>query len=132
MSTPVIAAAVFRGPWWHNLWPFAKTWEGYLAATVTTVLAVFYGNKKMIETYEWYMYRYYDRKVEDCLRASVSSELLTQHGPRRWTIPKSLGDISRDTGFSNRRVSACLKRLLRKRLVLADGEKWKIEATGRG
>jgi hypothetical protein len=111
---------------WH-LWPFAKTWSGYLVAAISLLLAVFYGPKNVIQTYGWYMYRYFDQKVEDCLRGSVSEEIQTMNGPRRWAIPKSLVDISMATGFSERKVSACLERLRRKRLVLPYGEGWKIQ-----
>ena len=104
---------------------FAKTREGYAVAAATVLLAVLYRYRNMIQDYEWFMYRYFDQKVENYLRESVSDEIPTMNGPRRWSIPRSREDISRATGFSGKRVSACLKRLSRKRLAVADGEMWK-------
>lgn len=116
---------------WHNLWPFAKTWEGYLVAALSFLLAIFYGQKKLLETYRWCMYELFDRRVENYLLDSFGPEVLTMHGPRRWPIPRSIADISKATGLPEWRVLPSLARLLSlRRTVARDGDNWK--AAGRG
>lgn len=81
----------------------------------------------MLQSYENFMYKVFDSKVEAFLRQHLSDEILTQHGPRRSGIAKSVQEIAIGTKLSAKGVSACLIRLKRKNLVEADGEGWKIK-----
>ena len=76
--------------------------------------------------YEWIMERTADQRVKDYLRASVTDECRTQHGPVRYPIPKSLPEISSGSRVAEWRLKGCLKRLKRKDFVSQDGDNWKI------
>ncbi len=115
------------GQGWRDLWPFARTWSGYLAAGLSVLLAIFYSPKKMLETYDWYLYRFVDQKTKEYLEKSVTPECPTMHGPRIWGIPKSIPEISNGTALSARQVTASLKRLEKKSLVVSDRDNWKIK-----
>lgn len=102
------------------------TWWLWIVAIVSALLAIYHGPRLILETYNYYMEKIFDYKVRDLLESSVSAELLTMHGPRRWAIPKSLQDISKGTNMSEKRALGCLKRLKRKKEVVPDGDNWKI------
>lgn len=72
------------------------------------------------------MEKFFDYKVSEFLQVSITEEVLTMHGPRRWGIPKSITEISTATGLSKRRVIGCLGRLKKNNKVVPDGERWKI------
>jgi hypothetical protein len=111
---------------WRELWNLLYTWQGFIAAAISVLAAIYYGPKKVLEAWDWYMDRFFDQKVRDFLEASTTHDILTQHGPRKWAIAKSIPEISETTGMSEKRVSKCLLRLKRKRVVCTDGDKWKI------
>ena len=110
---------------WRALWPYARTWWGSIVAAVTILAAVYRGPKFMFETYEWYMEKLFDQKVMEFLDKQVSPEVLTQHGPRIWAIPKSISEISAETRLPERRVAGCLRRLKKKKSVQEEGDNWK-------
>ena len=45
---------------------------GWTVATVGGLAALYYGPKKALETFEWYMDRFRDYKVRDFLRAHIT------------------------------------------------------------
>lgn len=115
-------------PGLDKLWPFARTWPGGIAAVLSFLWPIFYAPKKVTETWRWYMYEFFgDRKVEDCLMASVTPEFPAMYGPKKWAIPKSLAEIAAETGYSESRLPGCLERLRRRGTVFAEGDKWKAK-----
>src|SRR5437016_1029075 len=99
------------------LWELLHTWQGVILAVFAALCTIYYGPRKMLETWDWYLERFYDSKVREFLHSQVTAEFVTAHGPRRWGIPKSIPEISLGTGMSEKRVRACLKRLRKKKQV---------------
>lgn len=111
---------------WRDMWPYARNWWGASIGLLSIALAIYYGCRKMLETFDWYMDRFFDCRVRDVLEASVTKEQLTTHGPKRWALPKSVAEISQSTGMSQWRVRGSLRRLTKKKVALQDGDDWKI------
>jgi hypothetical protein len=95
-----------------------------LAAGVTLLLAAYYGARKMLETWDWYMDRFFDYKVRDYLESRV--EKGGNFGPVPRAVPQSISSISSATGMKPRRVMGCLKRLAKKKQIVQTSVGWKI------
>jgi hypothetical protein len=103
-----------------------QTWQGVVLSILAALGAIYYGPRKMLETYDWYMDRFWDYAVRDFLRSSVVPQRLTNYGEvTAKAISKSLAEISAATGRSEKRVLGSLKRLRRRHQVSPDGERWK-------
>jgi len=111
---------------WRQIWDFLKSWQGVAVAALAGLGTVYYGPRKMLETYDWYLDRFFDSKVREFLESNVTPEYLTVHGPRRWGVAKSIPDISAATRMSEKRVTACIERLKKKKLVTRQGDDWSI------
>ena len=81
----------------------------------------------MFETWDWYMDRFFDWKVEDYLRTSVTAQKMGIHGPVQWAIPKSIQEISAATKMSEWFVRGSIRRLKKKKVVMEDGEGIRIK-----
>lgn len=110
----------------HALRELLQTWQGAALSILAILGTIYYGPRKMLETYDWYMDRFWDYKVRDFLRSNVV--------PPRWTaygeidakaVSKSVSEISAAIGWSDKRVLGSLKRLRRRHHVAPDGDKWK-------
>jgi hypothetical protein len=116
----------------HDLgywWPFARTAWGWTVATVGGLAAIYYGPKKMLETYDWYMDRFFDYKVREQLENGVTlASYGTSAGGRiQSATPMSVEDIAKAVGYSEKRVRNCLKRLSRNKEVMrVGGDVWKL------
>jgi hypothetical protein len=112
----------------YDFWPYARNWWGVTAASVTFLAAVYYGPKKMLETWEWYRDRWFDAKVRDVLHDNRQREAVRLNDGRQanWAYPVSVAKISELTGVSVGRVIVRLNRLHRKgdAVPLLDGT-WK-------
>jgi len=111
---------------WHEISAFFKSWQGVIAGNIAVVATIYYGPRRVLETYDWYMDRFRDYKVRDFLRSNVI--------PPRWTArgeigaratAKSITEISASTKMSQKQVAGSLKRLQRRHHVAPDGENWK-------
>ena len=112
---------------WHELGEFLRTWQGAATAFVAALATIYYGPRKMLETYDWYMYRFRDHKVRRFLRSSVIPSRLTALGEEgAKAVPKLPREIGEAIGMPEKRVLGSLKRLERTHQVISDGEKWKI------
>jgi hypothetical protein len=113
-------------------WPFAETVWGWTVATIGGVAALYYGPRKVLETFDWYMDRFVDYKVNDFLHSHViKSKLQLPGGGRGQTAtPKTVGEIARATDMSEKRVRGCLQRLRRRKCVTQESEdKWRADVS---
>jgi hypothetical protein len=81
----------------------------------------------MLETWDWYMDRFFDHKVRDYLETCMTRPVVTQHGPVCYAENKTIADISKAITMSPKRVLACLQRLKRKKQVVQMREEWKAQ-----
>jgi hypothetical protein len=112
---------------WPNLWPYARTGWGWTVAIVSIfsiLFTIYHGPKVLWETYDWYMDRLFDHKVKEFMESTItrSSASGTE---RAWAIPKSITEIAKATGLSEKRALGCLRRLKRKGAVSREHELWK-------
>jgi hypothetical protein len=111
---------------WRQLWEFTKTWQGASVTALAVLASIYYGPKKVLETFDWYMDRFRDYKVREFLRSNMIPRRLTAHGEMSaHAIARSIIDISAGTKMSAKSVVGSLKRLRRRHHVTPDGENWK-------
>jgi hypothetical protein len=110
----------------HALRELLQTWQGAALSILAILGTIYYGPRKMLETYDWYMDRFWDYKVRDFLRSQVIPHRITSYGelaPK--AIPQSISEITAAVGRPEKRILGSLKRLRRRHQVTPDGEKWK-------
>jgi hypothetical protein len=103
-------------------WPFARTAWGWIWACGTVLAVIYYGPRKMLETFAWYMNRFVDYKVRDFLESLVVVSHLANAPTRDRLEVKTPMQIAEATGLSEKRVKGCLKRLREKGVVRAYGQ----------
>jgi hypothetical protein len=113
---------------WSNIWPYARTWWGTIVGVSTILLAIYYGPRKMLETWDWYMERFTDSKVRQFLkdhrieiRAAPDKYGQSEYA-RRWTTVELAAALK----FRERRVARSLERLRIKNQVRCSGSEWEI------
>jgi len=110
-------------------WPFAQTAWGWTVATVGGLAALYYGPRKMFETFDWYMDRFFDHKVLAFLESHITiANYVAPNALRpQWATMKSVPEIAKAIGFSEKRVLGCLRRLKRKKEVVPiPPDLWKV------
>jgi hypothetical protein len=110
-------------------WPFARTAWGWTVASVSGLAAIWYGPRKVLETFDWYMDRAFDHKVKEYLQTAIRLGTYTPAGGgvMQSALPRSIGDITSATGFSEKRVRSCLRRLAKSNSVMSLGnDMWKL------
>lgn len=111
-------------------WPVSQKVWIWTGSTVGVFLAVFYGQKKMLETYDWYMGRFVDYKVADYLASEVeiSHKIYEEHYRRQTAKPHSIAEIAAATRYSEKRVRNSLRRLEKiNKVARADEGQWRAE-----
>lgn len=111
---------------WGALWELVHTWQGLILAVLAVLGAIYYGPRKVLETWDWYLDRFIDSKVKGFLDGSIGTPLLTQHGPVSYAVSRSVQEIAQATQMSEKRVIKSLGRLSKKRTVVIDGDKWRV------
>jgi hypothetical protein len=109
-------------------WPFAQTAWGWTIATVGGLAAVYYGPRKMLETWDWYLDRFFDCKVREYLQSAVTFAYYKPRagGVPQYAKPKTVSEIALATKFSEKRVLKCLTRLSKRKEVIKLGnDTWK-------
>ena len=48
---------------WHDLWQFVQSWQGVILSALAVAGGLYYGPRKMLETWDWYWDRFRDRAV---------------------------------------------------------------------
>jgi len=112
--------------WWSYVWPFARTWWGTIVGVATILLAVYYGPRKMLETWDWYIERFTDSKVCQFLKEHPGEYKMSQdfgenyYQVNYWT-PEALAEA---VGFGRCRVARSLVRLKQQGRVELLREGW--------
>jgi len=105
---------------WRSLWRFWTTWEGKTLAVGGFLLTIYYGAKQLLETYDWYLDRFYDFGVLAIVRKKKFQPMSSQNN---WSpgipalIPHRVEDIAKELGRKNHRVLKSLRRLENKNKV---------------
>lgn len=111
---------------WHAFWPFARNVAGWIVSSLLFLLGIYYGPKKMLETWDWYMARFFDYKVLEVLEKNSHVVSGGMAGRRTFGHAVPVSTIASTTGMSEKRVLACLSRLKRRKQAQLAGADWKL------
>ena len=90
-----------------QVWTYVK----YSGTVIGIALAVYYGPRKMLETWDWYLDRFLDSGVRHALNQRRSPMKQIEGGRYvRWGLGVRLADLAIDCGISEK---GCRKRLRR-------------------
>jgi hypothetical protein len=106
---------------WRELWNLLYSWQGFTAGVVGVLAALYYGPRKVLEAWHWWMDILTDSKIREFMESHASKSEMG--GGRSVTIV----DISKGTGMSEHRVGNSLRRMRKKKLVKQHGENWVMQ-----
>ena len=113
---------------WREIADFFRTWQGFAVAILGGAATVYYGPKKMLETWDWYIDRFIDRKVMDAVRFPKPAPARGQsnYGPQPpKESPYETYELAHMTGRSESAVIASLRRLEKRgKIKLTHDGKW--------
>jgi|ERR1700691_2370349 hypothetical protein len=75
---------------WWTIWAWLRTWEGAVPAAVAVSAAIYYGPRKMLETWDWYLDRFLDRPVLNLIKDRMFTK--SPNLRMRKGIPISMGE----------------------------------------
>jgi hypothetical protein len=106
---------------WPEIWHFIRSWKGIVSSVVAVAAALFYGPKKVLEVWDWYLERFRDRHVWGILKNRTKVEQGIRFNPYKGMhggldsgsieMPWSVKDIAETLNRSERSVSKSLSRL---------------------
>ncbi len=102
---------------WEKIAAFSRSGFGIIASLAGFALAIYYGPRKMLETWDWYIYRFFDEPVLDILREQsfLAKELRPPNFARQTFL--TVGDLAKKLNRSHHSVGKSIKRLRRKNLI---------------
>jgi hypothetical protein len=114
---------------WREIWQFFRTWQGLAAAVFAALATIYYGPRKMFETWDWYLDQFRDRKVMDAIsvpKPARSGASLSNFGPPPpKESPYELYELAHMTDRSESSVMASLRRLQKRgKVKLTHDGKW--------
>jgi hypothetical protein len=62
---------------WPDIWKLITSWKGIIPSVIAVTAAIYYGPKKMLEVWDWYVDRFRDRPV----LAILKHRQLSQQAP---------------------------------------------------
>jgi len=103
---------------WADVWRYLRSWEGIVPTILTVAAALYYGPKKILEVWDWYLDRFWDREVLAILKNRIFISR-TRPGKMIVSIEQfepiessySADYIATQLNRSERSVSKSLKRL---------------------
>lgn len=96
---------------WPELWSYIRN----VGAVAAVGLAIYYGPRKMLETWDWYLDRFLDAKVRHALNQNRAPMKEVSAGRFvRIGLGVDLADLATQCGISEKRARARLRRLERR------------------
>jgi hypothetical protein len=99
---------------------------GLTAAVITGILAVYRCPRIILETHDWYMYRFRDSKVREFLESCITRSVPVNGVEQLCPSQKTVAEIARATGLSDKQAAGTLKRLSKRRLVDQERGYWRV------
>lgn len=100
---------------WRWIWAHAQAIWAWTAAVIAVLLAIYYGPKKLLETWDWYLDRFFDSKVRRVLNEARSKPLVWRDGKVvRYGMPVNVAELAKQSGLKESRVLSALARLRKK------------------
>lgn len=97
-----------RGMKYGKLYEAGKS---FAATCIAVLAAIYYGPRKMLETWDWYLNRFFDEPVLDVLR---ENSLLAKELRVRPVEGYSIGELAELLNRSQQSIGKSLRRLKRK------------------
>ena len=115
---------------WSVFWPYAHTWWGTFVGGATILYGAYYGLRKMLETWDWYIERFTDSKVCQFLKDNVGGWKLSERfGENQYVVNYwKREDIAKALRFGERRVEKSLDRLKRQGRAELMREGWVVKS----
>jgi hypothetical protein len=107
------------------IWNLLKGWAG---AIVAILAAIYYGPRKILETWDWYLDRWYDSAVLNVVRRKIPTPVANQNNyspyVRAYESHGTAG-IAKELGRQERSVRKSLHRLVvRGKVVSSASDTW--------
>lgn len=116
---------------WHEIGQFFRTWQGVAAACVAVLAATYYGPRKVLETWDWYIDRFRDAPVLGILQ---ERRLVHRASMQNWLPPPppeeieyGLPEIAERLKRSRKSVGKSLQRLRKRGKVEIYRGGWRIK-----
>jgi hypothetical protein len=118
---------------WRALWELIHTWQGIVLAALATLGAVYYGPRKMLETWDWYWDRFRDSKVllliqRRKLIPPSGGQSNFGHPPPPVELPYEIQEIADFLGRKKKSVIRSVKRLWRRGKIEPFQNGWRIKS----
>jgi hypothetical protein len=102
---------------WVDIWRFIRSWEGIVPSAIAVVAAIYYGPKKMLEVWDWYVDRFVDRDVlliikgRKIVPTTFASERFAIMRTEMREAPYTAAEIATELRRNEKSVSKSLRRL---------------------
>jgi hypothetical protein len=110
---------------WREIADLFRTWQGLTLASVSFLATLYYGPRKMLETWDWYLDRLFHSKVRHFLHGKVTTIFKTAQGDTVYGELKTVDEIAKGTNLPEQRVRKSLVALQRKKEVVEEDGKWR-------
>jgi len=98
------------GEAWGKIAAFLRSGYGITASIAGFLLALYYGPRTMLETWDWYINRFFDEPVLDVLRHQAMVRPADRPRPLE---PLSIGELAKKLDRTQRSIAKSIKRLTR-------------------
>ena len=115
---------------WQEILGLLNTWWARTVAVAGILLAIYYGPRKMLETWDWYIDRFVDMPVADIVRRRAFLPPLKSYFGSAFDQPEKVElcykakDIARVLNRNEKAILKSLLRLERRGKVVPTDEGW--------
>jgi len=123
---------------WRTVWSWLRTWQGAVPATIAVLAAIYYGPRRMLETWDWYCERWWDnevyfvisrRKIIPPAGGAVQSNRNWPPVVRPTELAYTTKEIADYLGRKESSVVRSLKRLRRRGKIEPYQDGWRIKGS---
>jgi hypothetical protein len=118
---------------WHEIAELFRTWQGAALAIIGAIATVYYGPRKVLETWDWYLDRFLDAPVLDIVRERKlvhRGQSLSNFGPP--PVPEEveygLNELVAKLKRDRQSVAKSLKRLKRRGKIEQYRGGWRLKS----
>jgi hypothetical protein len=116
---------------WADIWRFIRSWEGIVPSVIAIAAALYYGPRKMLETWDWYWDRFRDSDVFHIISRrkliQAPGVVLGQIPPRMIELPYFAKEIADYLDRKESSVGRSLKRLMKRGKIEPHQDGWRLK-----
>jgi hypothetical protein len=121
----------------HALRELLQTWQGAVLSILAVVGAIYYGPRKMLETWDWYLDRFKDQPIIDAmLELRMPPRVMPDPRGPQYASPAivsiiqegsySVGDLAKILNRSHQSIGKSIRRLKKKGKIEQQGGGFKV------